>query len=273
MKTKKIIATLLISAASVCGFGQLITVNTPNPNPTFNSLVGSMASDAPALYVGPNEANPTPFTKLHWKFDASTGLNFSGAGSWVVGAFSENAADLSFMMIATNVQYFRMATGIDVGFIGNENHDVNELLVNVYSPSDTTAPSQTTSLFTYSDIVVAPSAPGNTIGLTNTGSPVFVEFAHTNQNRSSTAVQSNPLRFNMFQLVTLDVDGNVDSFGSQFIFGINDRDRGFDNDGDDGYFYASGDITPVPEPSVIGAMAVASLLGLLFVRRRIVSKR
>jgi hypothetical protein len=34
-----------------------------------------------------------------------------------------------------------------------------------------------------------------------------------------------------------------------------------------------GDITPVPEPSLIGALAVGGLGGVLFVRRRIQQKR
>lgn len=73
------------------------------------------------------------------------------------------------------------------------------------------------------------------------------------------------LRFGIFRLVIIDPQGAVAGFGNEWLFRIDD-DNKVDDDTDDGFFYDTGDISPVPEPSAIAALNLLGLGALLFVR-------
>lgn len=244
--------------------GQLITVSKPSTDSLFNTLISVMASDADALGVGNGEANATVFDKLHW--DASE-------NKWEVGSFSSELGDVNFQLQAQNEQFFKTSSTLNIGFVSNENWDLNELFVNA---SKTGFADQRFSLFEYSDNVPANDVPGATASILATGlsTPVVLKFEHINQTLTpfGPVFQANEMRFNMFRQVFVDVQNEVLFNGNSWLFGINDRDKGFDADGDDGYFYITGDISPVPEPSSIAFLSVGMLIAITVIKRRFSKK-
>lgn len=255
----------------ICASAQLITVTEPGTSGTFNALISLMAADEAALGVGSGEANPSLYSQVYWD---------SSASSWVTGSLSTDVADLSFELITVNFKYFVM-TGdqFDIGFVGNENWDLDELFLNAYALGDLGNSDPRVSLFDYSDNVPANDLPGDTaeVKLTDgTDLPVILEFEHINQTSSPLGplYQSSEIRFKMFRGVNVDGNGDVASLkDNEWLFAINDRDKNFDKDSDDGFFYVKGDIRPVPEPSQIAALSLLGLGALLVVRRRILKRR
>lgn len=254
----------------VCASAQLITVSDPSTSGTFNALISLMAADEAALGVGNGEANASAFSDLYW--DTSD-------NKWVTGSLSTDNADLNFQLIGTNYQYFiQKGPSINIGFVSNENWDLDELFVNAYAPGDLGNSDPRVSLFDYSDNVAANNTPGDTVELKladGVDAPVVLEFEHINQTSSPLGplYQSSEIRFKMFQGVSVDDQGAVTGMiDDQWLFGINDRNKVFDKDSDDGYFYITGDISPVPEPSQIAALSLLGLGALLIVRRRLVKK-
>ncbi|NDV62336.1 PEP-CTERM sorting domain-containing protein [Puniceicoccales bacterium CK1056] len=255
-----------------CASAQLITVNEPSTSGSFNALISLMAADGAALHVGNGEANATAFTQLYWDVSAS---------AWEVGSLSTDIEDFNFQLRNTNVQYF-VQTGptVDVGFVSNENWDLDELFINAYAVGDLGNSDPRVSLFDYSSKPgsTATDVPGDTAELVladGVSAPVILEFEHINQTVSPLGplYQSNEIRFNMFQGVNVDAQGAVVSYiKNEWLFGINDKNTDFDGDGDDGYFYFSGDIRPVPEPSQIAALSLLGLGAFLFVRRRLMKR-
>lgn len=254
-----------------CASAQLITVSEPSTSASFNALVALMAADEAALGTGAGEANASIFSEVHWDTDANV---------WVTGSLSNDNNDLNFELIDVNFKYF-LQTGqnIDIGFVGNENWDLDELFVNAYALGDLGNSDPRVSLFDYSDNAPANDFPGDTARLTltpNTQAPVVLEFEHINQTSSPLGplYQSSEIRFKMYRGVNVDGNGAITSYkNDEWLFGINDRNKNFDKDSDDGYFFINGDIRPVPEPSQIAALSLLGLGALLVIRRRIVKRR
>jgi hypothetical protein len=229
-----------------------------------------MAGDEAALGVGNGEANATTFSQVYWD---------DSAQSWVTGSLSNDSTDLNFQLITVNLQYFiQTGQSVDIGFIGNENWDLDELFVNAYAPGDIGNSDPRASLFEYSDVRAANNIAGDTARLSltqGTDAPVILEFEHINQTSSPLGplYQSSEIRFRMFQGVSVDEQGSITSYiSNQWLFGINDKNTSFDSDGDDGYFLFSGSIRPVPEPSQIAALSLVGLVAFLFIRRRLMKR-
>jgi hypothetical protein len=251
---------ILPAAASA----QLINVGPAGA--AFNSIVTAFASDGPGLYVGPGEANASLFDKFYWD---------SSESEWVTGSYSNDVSDSNFMRVAVNQESFLSNGPLDIGFIANENKDFNQLFVSAKSGPT----SERLSLFNYSDasgsLDEPPAAKSVTLEAGVVG-PLAFTFDHVNHTTGpgTPVLQEEELRFTMFQSVL--VSGGVVTnagLGTEWIFGISDRDQGFDNDGDDGYFYIAGTISPVPEPSQIAALALLGMGGFLFIRRKFLSKQ
>lgn len=246
-----------------CASAQLVTINEPSLNLGFNTLVAAMAADGTALYSGPGEANATPFSTVSWD---------SSASAWVVGSLLSDAGDLAFQLQAVNQNYFFMVGNeVNVGFVANENWNLDELFVNA---SKTGYADQRQSLFDYSDHVPANDVAGDTAQLVNpVDLPVRLQFEHINQTLTpfGPIFQGNELQFDIFRQVAFDQQGAVAGFGDDWLFRIDD-DNAVDNDRDDGFFYVTGDISPVPEPSQIAALSLLGLGALLIVRRRLVKR-
>jgi hypothetical protein len=218
-----------------------------------------MAVDGAALYSGPGEANASPFSIVHWDTSDS---------KWVVGSFSTDGIDLNFELQLVNQQYFYMfGNEINIGFVANENENLDELFLNVHK---TVYTDQRVRLFDYSDKLTANNVPGDTAQLINPVElPLRLEFEHINQTLTplGPVFQAEELRFSMYRQVIVDDQGQVASFGWDWLFGIDD-DNTADQDLDDGFFYVSG-IQPVPEPSQIAALSLIGLGAFLFIRRRL----
>jgi hypothetical protein len=247
-----------------CASAQLVTINEPSDNTDFNDLVALMADDGAALYTGPGEANAGPFSKVHW--DDST-------EKWVVGSFGLDEFDLNFELQMVNADYFYMiGNEINIGFVANENWNVDELFV---TASKTGYSDRRERLFEYSDVVATNNEAGDTAQLINpeVDLPIRLQFEHINKTLSplGSIYQSNELRFSIFRQVNVDDQGDVASDGKDWLFRIDD-DNSYDDDTDDGFFYVTGDISPVPEPSQIAALSLLGLGALLIVRRRLVKR-
>jgi hypothetical protein len=79
------------------------------------------------------------------------------------------------------------------------------------------------------------------------------------------------MKFKIFRSVENYGTAN-ETFSNEYILAIDDRRESL-IDFDDGFFYVTGDITPVPEPSLIAALAVTGMGGFLVLRRRLIAKR
>lgn len=155
---------------------------------------------------------------------------------------------------------------VTVDFIYNENSKLNAFGFTAGSQTDNTL------IQYYSKRVIPDPAlpevnPVVSLILTNNGAATqtLSFFSDVDQN-SGLLYQNDPTRFKIFQEY-LPAAGNA--LVNNFIFAAGDNNGSFDGDFDDGIFYISAEGSPiVPEPSVIGLIALGGLGGILFFRRR-----
>lgn len=270
MKNTYKLAILTAALSPAVASAQLINITDPATSGAFQSLVSLMALDSDNLKIGPLSNNLVPYNEFHWDADGGS-FNW---GEWNTSGLSGNSDDINFQLVATNQDYFFMRGDIDIGLVAFENWNDDELFVSAYDVDSVGTADPKASLFRYSD-QVGGDAEGETRGLTlnTTEVPVVLEFSHLNNTTGSPElVQGNELRFTMFRQVITDEFANFVSYGSEWILALNDNNGGFDGDVDDGIFYISGDISPVPEPSQIAALALFGLGGLLYIRKRMTKK-
>jgi len=248
----------------LAGAGCLSVANAQNigvvpASPSFQALVNLMTTPnslTSALYVQPDPGEGPDYSNFLWE-----------GGQWYkntapTGTGTDAVNSLLFREIP-NLAGFFTTSGVDVGFLDNESLDSNRFGVLDVNDSNTSY-----TLFTYSGQGQAKTPPPDTAGLALTNPNVGAPVTFWTWNPQSYNVQSDPAGFRTF--FAQDLTGQVPV--SFYLFRIGDRET--DADFDDGFFLIAGEgLTPVPEPSTIGLLAIAGIGGLLFYRRRRAAKK
>lgn len=260
---KKQLLTLVFALVFTTSlFSQVVTVS-PVTNGIFYDTVSQMSDSSADLYQdhisGPLESfmfTTDLFTNS--KFYADNDSQFFNESSTSLGI------DLFFTKISTNIEGFAANGNANIGFFGNESHDRNKLLVKGYTKDGLEV--QTELVFDYHYSVGASVTPPPTAYTVSAdpNAPVnsFYSYWHDNQVKGL-AEQKSESRFAMFQ----SYDPVSQELGNEWIFAIDDREDEW-IDYDDGFFYVSGDLTPVPEPSSIAFIAAIGLVGVICLNYR-----
>lgn len=217
-------------------------------------------------------------------------LALDASNNWMTSTTTESfdVTDGTTWSLVNNFEGFFLQDSdnslIEVGFFGLENDYTG---VFGFTATDGLAPDQDQEIFS----LYATDGFGGGIGaniISNDGTddlPLqvtlkvvpgegtqFVSFYQddtnpTNGVRNGLAFQSDVNRFRIFQEYTKV--GTEASYSSNYIFAVDNRDGTSLVDYDDGLFYVRAVNAPiVPEPSVIGLMALGGLGGIVLFRRR-----
>ena len=276
--TAAILSPLAASAQFITISSPNVTTNTPNAD-IFHDTVIRMWQDVDNLKTP--EPNGVP---------GDLDLSVESSFWWddTNSVFSDVSGTTQFIEIGVE-PFFKLANAgapasFGIGYFGNESDDDNELYVAGYNNALKTLTDTDDTNITYespdgyklfdydTDDPNSPDGPpmSYTIALDQGVNEAYIQFTHWNRNPlwPDSAVQDEPQRFKFWA----GYDGNGTATG-EYLIAVSDRDFGFDQDRDDGFFYLSGDIVPVPEPSQIAALALLGLGGLLIVRRRFRNKQ
>ena len=264
--TKTAICLTILSP--VFAAAQLVNIGAQNTTPaapsgnTFHDLIISMSAGAVDLFTPEGES-----------LSIQDNIYFD-AGNWESGS-SVSASAINLVKVDNNFPFFTLTGDLDIGYIGNESDDDNELYMSAYTSPLDLAPTQgPTKLFDYDADTPAEgdvNPPASySMTLEDNVNQAFVQFTHVNMNPSwaSEAHQDDPIRFKLY--AEFDVAGG---YTGNFLYAIADREQAFDGDQDDGFFFLSGALAPVvPEPSQIASLALLGMGALLYVRRRFTKK-
>jgi len=227
---------------------------------TFFDTISAMNADVLALQ-DEGDALARDASTIYW-----TGTTFESTGG---------AGDLKLVDVTPIQPFFRMTGDFSIGYLGNESGDDNELWMTAYDSNTAPTLSEVFKLYDYdADDPNSTDDPpmADLVNLEAGVDKAFIQFTHKNEGPKpaniSQANQDDPIRFKVYR--EQDENGN---FGLNYLFAIADRDTTFDADRDDGFFFLSGNIVPVPEPSQIAALALLGLGGFLYVRRRFSKKQ
>lgn len=248
----------------------VLTTSVTPATPTFTGIVQDMRSGVKNLFTTNNTNSLYSVITYTSDYDPFFEMGM-GTGKFITNAtnpqFPAANQDLlfttqTFVEVKPNYEAFFFQGSIEIGFFGNESGDRNAmglLLTSVSNPVDQV---EINPLFSYQ----ASNSPAWSASI-NTNQYTKAEFFHQNLSRPNSAFQKEEAKFKMFQAY----DEDLQLFSDAYIFAIDDR---MDNsvDFDDGFFYITGEIVPVPEPSAIAAMAIVGLGGLLYIRKRITGR-
>jgi len=258
MKLKTI--SLIIAAFGFASYSNAQYVNVgPSPSLAFNAFVFALESSVDDLYTNHGD---TGYSSFVFSYDNGGNTSFFvDEDSVFDNSYSSLGNDL-FFREHSNFEYFESDGVYDVGFFGFEAGDDNTLLVEYYDELDQIL--QTETLFTHS-VNSPPDSVRVSENPQNIGNLKF-SFAHNNPvigiNR-----QDDSDRFKLFR----SYNPNTLDYGNEWILAIDDREDSL-VDHDDGFFYIQSSITPVPEPSTIGLIAVFGTIAIALLKRRKTSK-
>lgn len=266
---KNLIKLSLIAGCTIPAVSHGLTLGVTDPaTGPFVDLVNLMAADVQTLFQGNGGfgGSAGAYTQMFFETDETTFGNWHTNDNGPID-FGTLGSGLLFQQVA-NFSSFIFTGSIEIGFLGNESWDRNLLTLQITNGIDTAEE----ELFSYRRGGIAPNVATtsgldagspNTLIVTPGETPVEGTFFHYNRPATANVVapQGNPLKFKMFRLVNED-----NTFGDAYIIAIDDRMRDL-VDFDDGFFYVTGDLTPVPEPSLIAGLAVFGL-GIIVIARR-----
>lgn len=238
-----------ISSAQLVVNGPETATTQSIANSTFHNFVIAMNSDAADLYT-PEGLSLSVASPIYFNYQGGVpGI----VGDWTSSPLGGSYSTLEFVKV-TNYAGFRLGAGtsMDIGFIGEESVHNTE-----FGISDG---SSYTKLFAYN---AGGDNPPMSYSITASADAVL-QFEHCNYSHpAGTECQTCPERFRTYRVME---NGELTS---EYLFAIADRNCAGDADYDDGFFYVSGSLMPVPEPAHLGAFGLAGLAAYLLVRRRI----
>lgn len=281
MKTLKKLALFAAILAPLFASAQFVDISDSNTTSTktitgltFHDLIIDMNSDVGALFTPEDDPDLSLLNTI----------NFNNVtDQWTAGVGGAN--DITLVKI-DNKEFFKLTGRVNIGYIGNESGDDNELYLSAYDDSLKTTADTNDSIDNDGNTITYENPDGYklfdydagdpnstddppmsyTVTLEGNTTEAFLQFTHWDRNSNwyDSALQTDQDRFKIW--AELDQTGKQTG---QFLIAISDRNTGFDSDRDDGFFFLDGDIIAVPEPSQIAMLAMLGLGGALYLRRRI----
>ena len=279
---KTTIAALTALAAGTGGlfaqvsFSSDITADNTNVFSVFvdglNKAVAPLVVPAADIGFDPN----VKYTQFSFGYDGGlAGGSFLNAAdvSIKTGFIGDNtntgkATNLTFQVMDNFPAFVSTAGTFSFGFFGFEAAAKNTVGLEDY---DTAIPGftgnkavavQFTNNLTAPYDDSPPVAKAFNIGADPNAFGVYAEVIHQNAPAVQPLYQGDPRYWRIFELVEGDFGGQ-----NVFILALDDLYPRL-KDWDDGFFILSGQISPVPEPAMIGLLGVVVLLGTLAYRRR-----
>ncbi len=245
----------------------------------FSVFVDGLSKSWSALEVAQDDQGFDPnsvYTQFSFGYDGSlVGGSFLDASAVEInrGFIGDNtntakATNLTFQAVTNFPAFVSAIESFNFGFFGFEAMAQNTTGLADYDPDTMTFGNHTIS-FQWTDSTpkgiyddVPPLAHAYTIGANPNAFGVYAEVVHPNAPPDQPLYQGDPRYWRIFELT----DGD---FGGQnvYILALDDLYPRL-KDWDDGFFVLAGQISPVPEPSLIGLAGVGALLGFLAYRRR-----
>lgn len=260
MKTKTLI-TLFAALLTGGLFSQVVDID-PITNGIFYDTVDLMSQSNQSLY---QNHDSQPVESIYFT------TNFTDSNFYVdedSQFFNESATSLGvdfyFTKIATNVEAFAAKGTSTIGFFGNSSNDNNKLLVKGFDNNENQI--QNNLIFDYAKSPSTSVTPAPTAYEVSgdANAPINSNYSYWHDNPVKGATyQGNENRFAMFQ----SYNPFTQELSNEWIFAIDDREDDL-IDYDDGFFYVTGDLTPVPEPSLVGFLAVLGVIGIVFFNNR-----
>lgn len=263
MKTKLI--TLLAVFTVTTGLISQV-VNVTNTSAGFEGQMRDMYMSQNLLYT--TKQQDSIYSEFVYATDYDPFFGFGeGTGIFITNAINPQnttAEDMFsklflnvFQEMDQNLNGFVLDGTMSVGFFGNESWDKNKMILEAKNGSE----SQIV------DPLIEYAKTGNTpatgLDITSVNGTSIVKFIHENKKTGAVADQSDPLKFKTFQ--------KIDPFTmeplNEYVMFIDDR-MNSKIDHDDGFFYVTGDMTPVPEPALISIIALAGLATIVYFKRK-----
>jgi hypothetical protein len=245
------IITVIMSILTLSSLsGQIVTAIKPySGDVVWDGIVSDFESSVSDLYTSHGSTQYQSFV--------FTGTSFLVDDDPI---FNDSSPFGTYFRMVDNPDFFEFSGSLPVGFFGFEAGDNNKLGFDEYDSNGNLINS--TQLFEHSLDTPPTSVLLNSIGLSK------IAFTHDNPVKGE-KTQDATERFLFFQ----SYDPFTLESGTEWIFAIDDREDSL-IDFDDGFFYtANSNITPVPEPASIGLVALASIFGVMLIKRRMVSKK
>lgn len=260
---KKQISILLFALMFATGLaGQVVTTTSINSGLFYNT-VSFMSDSSSELY---QDHTSGPLESIMFTTNLFTGGTFyaDNDSKYFDEPSTSLGANLYFTRIDTNIEGFEANGTANIGFFGNESADRNKLLIKGYDGSGNEI--QSKCLFDYRSSASSSNTPAPSAYTispdSNAPAGSYYSYSHENPIKGLSE-QKNTSRFAMFQ----SYDPLTLELNNEWIFAIDDRETGL-VDYDDGFFYITGDITPVPEPSGIALIAAVALVGVISLNYR-----
>lgn len=244
------IITLLMSILTLSSLhSQVVTTISPYIDSVWNGIVSDFEENVSDLYTSHGSTQYQSFV-------------FTGSSFLVDDdPLFDNGAPFgsTYFRVVDNPDFFEFSGSLPVGFFGFEAGDNNKLGFNEYDSNGNLVGS--TQLFEHNVDTPPTSVLLNSVGVSK------IAFTHDNPVKGE-KTQDATERFMFFQ--SYDPVSLQD--GNEWIFTIDDREDSL-IDFDDGFFYTTNStITPVPEPASIGMVALASIFGVMLIKRRLALK-
>ncbi|MCC5805500.1 MAG: PEP-CTERM sorting domain-containing protein [Opitutales bacterium] len=249
----------------------------------FSVFVDGLTKSAGSLEVPQNDIGSDPnaaYTQFTFGYDGSlAGGSFLDAANVQIntGFIGDNtntgkATNLTFQAVTNFPAFVSAIESFNFGFFGFEAAAFNTTGLADYDPDTMTFGNLTVS-FEWTDTSPEgdpggayddkpPISHAYTVGANPNAFGVYAEVDHPQAPADQPLFQGDPRYWRIFELT----DGD---FGGQnvYILALDDLYPRL-KDWDDGFFVLAGQISPVPEPSLIGLAGVGALLGFIAYRRR-----
>lgn len=223
---------------------------------------GLMESDVETLFQnhGADDYSSLVFTTDYF----SNGQFYTDSDPLFDNPFVTLGSDLYFTEMQVNPEEFLFSGFASISFFGNESGDRNKLFLNEYDLGGNVV-NTNELLFDYKSTASNSVTPAPTTYEFQGSGNALYSFSHLNPAKGA-AFQESEDRFKFF----IGYDPITQLSTGDWIIAIDDREETL-VDYDDGFFYLVNDgspITPVPEPSTVGFIAAASLVGFIFLNNR-----
>lgn len=209
-------------------------------------------------------------------FDTATNTWFSDTDSIFNDGGTTAGSTMFFSIMPVNIESFLVfdlpvvteadESRIRVAFVGRDNWDRDDLMVEAYDPD--------TNAFLNSHVLVEDysiknpdpaAAPPIAAKYMMDGGDGKVVISHYNPKINTVSDQSREERFKIFRQYD---PANGNAFLDSWILAVDDRENSR-IDYNDGVFWVDAqNVVVVPEPSLIAGIALVGLAGIVFFRRR-----